>query len=195
MVTLTVEPESWFVEYAQHQRVRRNGRDYSARLTDNLKEMVTYTQQRLGENHTRLDVRSLAVQYALDRPYLDWDVNAMHFEGVAEAVSQQKLKGEYVGWMSPVGTDWEKKITTDPKPIRIPQQSAELFEAIQEILKCDASELIRFCLGVAFAWFDREVFHGEELEAAREQFQRYVDVMRDQLEYRTERASAQFDAF
>jgi hypothetical protein len=192
---LSVEPESWFIEYAQHSRAPNNGIEYSARLTGYHEKMIEYAQRLLGENHTKVDIASLGVGYALDRPYLDWNVNAMQFERVSEVVVQRELDGEYIDWMSPVDTYWEPKVEGTPQKIRIGQGTDEMFTAIRRILQCSQSEFIRFCLALAFAWFDSDIFHGERASEARELFGKYVDVMREQLEYRTERASAELDAF
>jgi hypothetical protein len=192
---LTVEPESWFIEYAQHSRATQNGIEYSALLTGYHEKMVQYARRRLGENHTKIDITSLGVQYALDRPYLDWDVNAIHFENVAEEVERRQLEGENITWMRPLDLYWEPKLEGHPVKVRLTDNTNELFEAVQSVLQCDQSELIRMCLGLAFAWFDADVFHGDDLEHASEIFGRYGDLMREQLEYRTERASAELDAF
>lgn len=192
---MRVGTETWFVEHAQHRRAPQNGIEYSARLTGQHKRMIDYVREVLGEDHTKIDITSLAVGYAVDRPYLDWDVNAIHFEDVVHEVNRRELNGERVSWMRPADLYWEPKIEGHPVKVRLGDAQNELFEAIQGILRCDTSELIRMCLALAFAWFNSDVFYGEEIEHVRELFGRYVDVMRDELEFRTERARAQFDAF
>lgn len=185
---MEVAPTHYFQNHLQHQRAPRDGIEFSVRLTETLDKWGNYAEQQVDEGQGQLDVYSLAVEFGVDRPLVDWAIPVPRFGEIMETHNLIDMDEPGPTPFSPVQGGWEQQLTTHPQKIRVTEATYERLDALRSLLRCKQSLAARFCIGLSFRWYSEPVYHDNMATQYNQHTQQYIEHIRPVLERRVERA-------
>lgn len=193
---VTVHPDTYFRDHAATNTAPRNGREFGVKLIEPLETWIEFAQSDVpGGDRTKLDIASLAVMFGADRPLVSWGYPVRRFGEISHEVKRRQMEGELTRSLDfgPMDTRTEYKVAEYPQTIRVDQNTMDLIDQYERILRTKRSVVVRHLMAVSFQWYNKDVFDRNQFEQYSELLDPYVERFRRELDARIRFANEQLD--
>lgn len=181
-----IRPVAYFRDYANGNRVSSNDRPM-VKLTKTLDALTTIAQVGIpGDRHSKEHILSLALEYGISRPEIDWGYSIDEFAEIAMLTTLakgEKLE-EPVLFPEPLTRYRERQKLPTVYHIRMESQTREKLSIYTDFLGCSQSVAIRHFVALAFRWYSSEIYANKRLKRYNSDTQEYVNRLRGHIEAR-----------
>lgn len=192
-VRIPVHPDNYFYDHANGNRVAFSADMTTVRVPGMIEKWIGYSQRDFtGQRKSKIDIASLALEFGAEMPLVEWGMPVGRFNEIIREVLKEEMEQVHspgIG-MGPMNTDHEPQL--GPKiNVRIDDNTREMLNLYQDLLRTHQSSVIRHCMALSFHWYDQEVVSGDKAKGWNEHTQQYVDRFRGELEARIDYAENQ----